>query len=298
MERNEHADAFADCVVRRTEWDTVMNPAMVLATMLVPFIIAFVIIPLVLPDDINTVFSEVAFLAGGITSLVTECCVISLLLYMMAGRTAKHQGRDMIWADSLIGYAASKGFDTTELESLAKKMHKKWRAPLKAISLLFFALNVLYLFIIAGVCFVGDGQIGDMPYLLTLVGYALVLIQFLLTVGATYGFPFKHEKAQIAFTEELSSQLSRVGIDIGPMPRIVGRRHWIICILLFIITLGLFSIVMFVLACRNMNLHLHNQWDYEQHVLDVIITHEGGKGVKPVEGLKAGMGKRILRSVF
>lgn len=298
MSRNEYADTFADCVIRRTEWDTVMKPGMVILMMFVPALIALFLVTFVLDETAGSVFTEDSVRAGILIALVTECSVVSFLLYIMASRTGRHQKRDEIWTDSLIGYVRSKGGSTDELESLARKIHKRGRAPLRAISLVLWGFSAVYLLFLAFYFFWTDGNISDHVYLYGTVGYIILIVQFLLTTGTTYGFPRSHEKAQIAFTEELSTQFSRVGIDVAPMERMVGKPHWIICIVLFVITLGLFSLILFIMSCRNMNLHLRNQWDYEERLLEAIIEHEGGNGVRPAEGVKSGIGKRLIRSLM
>ena len=131
-----------------------------------------------------------------------------------------------------------------------------------------------------------------------MISYVLLLLQFLLSTGATYGFPYKHEKVQVEFTEEFSRRMDDVGLSFPTMKPLVGKPHRIIMGVLFVITFGLFSLVLFLLACRNMNIHIHNQWAYEQEVLDTIIRIEGGKGVRPVEGAKVGAATRIVRSLF
>ena len=124
----------------------------------------------------------------------------------------------------------------------------------------------------------------------------LLILEFLLSTGATYGFPHSHEKAQIEFTEELSSVLDGKGIRVEPMRPLVGRPHWVVAILLFIVTLGLFTAVLFLFACRNMNLHIRNQHEYEDGLLNAIIEAEGGNGVRPAE--RVGRAAGFLRSLF
>ncbi len=298
MKGNEHADAFADCVVRRTEWDTIMRPGPVLATMVVPAAIAFVIIVLVVHIHGGEDITSTGIGGGVVAAAMIECCVVGLLLFTMTRRTRSHQMRDIIWADSLTSYAGSKGADVSRLESLAADLRRRGRTPLTVLSGAMLGFNVLYLLGLGVYLALTHSIIEFWMLLLVAVSYILLLLQFLLSVGATYGFPHRHEGLQIAFTEELSRCLGQVGVDVPPMKRAVGRPHTVVCLLLFLVTLGLFSVVMFLMACRNMNVHILNQWDYERTVLEGIISAEGGTGIGPMEGSEPGLATRVLRSLF
>lgn len=298
MERNAYADRFADCVVRRTEYDTVMKPGIILLTMALPALLALAVVTIVIDVNIGVNFTEEGVSAGILVALVTECCVIGYMLYMLSGRTARHQKRDDIWAEALIGYARSNGADTSEMEDLARRMHRRGRGPLRALSLVMWGFSVLFLLLLGVYLGLLSEPLDQRVYLLGMISYVLLLLQFLLSTGATYGFPYKHEKVQVEFTEAFSRRMDDVGLSFPSMKPLVGKPHSIIMGVLFVITFGLFSLVLFLLACRNMNIHIHNQWAYEQEVLDTIIRIEGGKGVRPVEGAKVGAATRIVRSLF
>ena len=296
MDRNESADDFADCVVRRTEFDTVMKPGLVVATMVVPALIALVMVTIIMDANVGTVFTQDGVRAGIVTALVTECCVIGFMLYILSGRTASHQRRDDIWTRSLIGYARSKGADTGELERLADRMHAKGRSPLRILSLVLWGFSLILLLAMAFYFGLLTGEIDRRIYILAGAAYVLLILEFLLSTGATYGFPHSHEKAQIEFMEALSSVLDGKGIRVEPMRPLVGRPHWVVAILLSIVTLGFFTAVLFLFACRNMNLHIRNQHEYEDGLLNAIIEAEGGNGVRPAE--RIGRAAGFLRSLF
>ena len=296
MDRNESADDFADCVVRRTEFDTVMKPGLVVATMVVPALIALVMVTVIMDANVGTVFTQDGVRAGIVTALVTECCVIGFMLYILSGRTASHQRRDDIWTRSLIGYARSKGADTGELERLADRMHAKGRSPLRILSLVLWGFSLILLLAMAFYFGLLTGEIDRRIYILAGAAYVLLILEFLLSTGATYGFPHSHEKAQIEFTEELSWGLGGRGVGVGPVRPLVGRPHWVVAILLSIVTLGFFTAVLFLFACRNMNLHIRNQHEYEDGLLNAIIEAEGGNGVRPAE--RIGRAAGFLRSLF
>lgn len=298
MERNEYADEFADCVVRRTEYDTVMKPGILLLTMVLPALMALAAVTLVIDTNLGTNFTEEGVRAGILVALVVECCIIGYLLYTLSGRTQRHQARDDIWAEALIGYARTKGSDTAEMERLASKMHRRGRSPLRALSLVLWGFSVLFLLALGIYLGLLAQPLDNRVFVLGTASYGLLILQFLLSTGLTYGFPRGHEKSQIRFAEEFSARMGDVGIDMPVMKPVVGKPHWVICIILFIITLGLFSLIMFLLACRSMNLHIHNQWHYEEDVLKRIIEIEGGKSVRPVEGSRMGLARSFIKSIF
>lgn len=298
MERNEFADQFADCVVRRTEYDTVMKPGIVILTMALPALLVLAVVTLVIDANLGTNFTEEGVRAGILVALMVECCIIGFLLYALSSRTQRHQARDDIWTEALVGYARSKGSNVTELEKLGSKLHRRGRFPLRAVALVLWGISVLFLLAIGVYLGLLTSPLDNRLFVFGTVSYLLLILQFLLSTGATYGFPRGHEKRQIAFTEEFSARMGDVGIDMPAMKPLVGKAHWVVCIVLFIVTLGLFSIVMFLLACRNMNLHIHNQWGYEKDVLQRIMDTEGGKSVRPVEGSRMGVAQSFLKSIF
>ena len=298
MERNEYADSFADCVVRRTEYDTVMKPGIIILTMALPALLALAVVTVAIDANLGVNFTEEGVRAGILVALVTECSIIGFMLYMLSGRTARHQSRDDDWAAALIGYARSKGADVSDMEALAQKMHRRGRSSLRVLSLVLWGISVIFLLFLGVYLGLLSEPLDQRIYLLGTISYILLILQFLLSTGATYGFPYKHEKRQIAFTEEFSRRMGEVGLEFPSMKPLVGRPHRILMGLLFIITLGLLSLVLFLLACRNMNLHIHNQWGYEQKVLERILEIEGGRGVRPVEGARMGAAASIIRSIF
>lgn len=298
MQRNEYADDFADCVIRRTEYDTVMKPGMLMLTMVLPALMALATVTLVIDRNLGINFTEEGVRAGILVALVIECCIIGFLLYTLSSRTHRHQVRDDVWAEALTGYARSKGAHVSEMEKLASKIHRRGRFPLRTLSIVLWGFSVLFLLGLGVYLGLLAEPMDERIYSLGAISYILLILQFLLSTGATYGFPYSHEKRQIAFTAEFSARMGDVGVDMPVMRSAVGKPHWIICMILFVITFGLFSVVMFLLACRNLNLHIHNQWRYEQEVLQRIMDEEGGKSVRPVEGARMGVARSLIKSII
>ncbi len=134
-------------------------------------------------------------------------------------------------------------------------------------------------------------------YVLVVMSYVVLIIQFLLTTGATYGFSHSHERSQIKFTEGLSKVMKEIEINVEPMA--AGRqatpdnmRRAVV------VMLGLFFFILFVLSYRNTNFYIRNQHAYEDDILNEVIKREGGSWVRPVEGSEPDTVVRVLKSLF
>ena len=57
---------------------------------------------------------------------------VSFILFVLTRRSSSHLARDIVWMDSLIGYAESKGADTSALRSIRDDASKgRWTANYK-----------------------------------------------------------------------------------------------------------------------------------------------------------------------
>ena len=112
-----------------------------------------------------------------------------------------------------------------------------------------------------------------------MLGAAFNFIMFLMVFRYAMKYPFKHESAQIQFVDELRRILSHDGLYIPEMLPAVKHIWLIVHIFLFMITGGLYAILLIITTYRSTNDHLFNQWSYEVKLMDAIIKHEGGKGI-------------------
>ena len=62
----------------------------------------------------------------------------------------------------------------------------------------------------------------------------------------------------------------------------VRKARWAVHIVLFAVTLGVYSVVILLLANRRTNTHIRSQWGYESRVMISMIRHEGGIGIEGV----------------
>lgn len=279
MERNEWADRFVDCVVQRSQRDNVLGTFSMLLTMVLPYLIGMVILVLVFASD-PEVLEGWSFDVATEVGLIAENCIAGYILLAMTRRSRKHLSRDLDWMDALIGYVGSHGMDTSGMEELRGRAAKgAWGARL-AVAKVLWAIGVLFL--IAVVLYLGHGDgpyDGDILMLVTL-SYILLMIQFLFAVGATTGFPSRHDEVQCEFTRELKQRCEGFGLFIPAMERRVPKRHRVVRAVLFIVTLGLFSIPLLLLCNMHLNRHIRGQWSYEERLMDDIISFEGGSGIE------------------
>ena len=279
MERNQWADRFTDNVVRRTERDSGTSVYVVFLLLCIPMFLAIVFSVFVVEtnQDIfdSTGIIEIAFS----TIFIGECCIAGFLLYSYTRTDHGHQARDVEWMDALIGYVGSKGGDTSDMERIRKSVRTSGWSAKKTFSGAMLLVDLVILAAIGIATFLDIGMLSDRSFQMLLVCYAVLLIQFVFTVSTTVRFPFRHDRIQCEFTEALSVQLRGIGIPMEPMHRSVRRSYLLIHILLFIVTLGLYSCVLLLLTSYLTSRHIKTQWKYEQRLVLEILSFEGGVGI-------------------
>ena len=282
MERNQWADRFTDNVVRRTERDSDTSVYVVFLLLCIPMFLAIVFSFFVVETNQDIFDSmdiiEIAFS----TIFVSECCIAGFLLYSYTRTDHDHQARDVEWMDALIGYVGSKGGDTSDMERIRKGIRTSGWSVKKAFSGAMLLVDLAILAVIGIAAFLNVGMLADRLFQMLLVCYAVLLIQFVFTVSTTVRFPFRHDRVQCEFTEALSVQLRGIGIPMEPMDRSVRRSYLLIHILLFIVTLGLYSCVLLLLTSYLTSRHIKTQWKYEQRLMMEIISFEGGVGIEGI----------------
>ena len=279
MERNEWADRFVDNVVRRSDWDTITKTSVITLVLVFPIVFALLFSFYVFYENPDVFLdSENSILVALVVSLVGECFLASLILFSLTARTHRHLRRDMLWMDALIGYVDSKGGDSERLRSIRGEVNDRWWTVKTLFSMCIW-LSIAVILGAIGIFMFYRVNVLDMDVLnVVYLSYALLLIQFIFTTGTTYRFPAKHDDAQHRFTKELQRCLP--GIDQPAMGHEVRIGSRIIHIILFVVTLGLYSIPLLLLANHGMNKHIRNQWNYETDLMMKIIRNEGGIGVE------------------
>lgn len=281
MERNGWVDDFVDCVIRRSETDSVPSTYLIVLVIIVPLILAQVFIAsgvTALSDWFDGYEYEVVYYV----SLYAECCIVSFVLFVLTRRSSSHLARDIVWMDSLIGYAESKEADVSTLRgirdsaSMGRWTVKSW------VETAFWLAVTAYAVIQGFILFYGTGPEDGRGFVPFVYVYLLVMAQFVFTLGTTAGFPYRHDQLQCEFSREFSERAAGFGLEIDAMEPSVRKARWAVHIVLFAVTLGVYSVVILLLANRRTNTHIRSQWGYESRVMISMIRHEGGIGIEGV----------------
>ncbi len=281
MERNRWVDDFVDCVIRRSETDSVPSTYLVVLVIIVPLILAQAFIAsgvTALGDWFDGNEYEVVYYV----SLYAECCIVSFVLFVLTRRSSSHLARDIVWMDSLIGYAESKGADASTLRGIRDEASRgRWTAK-GWVGTAFWLAVTAYTIIQGFILFYGTGPEDGRGLVPFVYVYLLVMAQFVFTLGTTAGFPYRHDRLQCEFSREFSERAAGFGLEIDAMEPSVRKARWIIHIVLFAVTLGVYSVVILLLANRRTNTHIRSQWGYESRVMISMIRHEDGIGIEGV----------------
>lgn len=310
MERNRAADEFANCVVRRGDQDLLLKPSLMIVSLVVPLLVGLLFALAVLEVDAgngHVNFPEdmlpECILAMGCTAAFTEAGLISFMIFNVTRRNRNHLKRDIVWMDSLSDYVDSRGGDSRVMRSVRGRYVE---GTSKAVSL--FSMAV-WLFIVVTLALLGIlmHYVTDLEEGIGLAALALLLVlpmllvlflQFIATIGSVLKFPSRHDTIQADFTKALSDACATFGLKVEPMEHTVKKRHAVVHIILTVITLGLYSFVYLIFACRDMNRHLRTQWAYEEDLLERIVDFEGGIGIEPTDEGVPGGAVRLLKKLM
>lgn len=292
MERNTAADDFVNCVVRRSDKDMFLKPSLMIASLIVPLVMGTMISAYILIVNGENGYvhfqqedMEECALAIIISALILESAVMSFMVFCVTRRNNNHLKRDIVWMNSLSDFVDYHGGDSSEMRSIVQRSKHRSEKTVTILSMLIW-LIILAILIVFGVFAHRVTSEEETMGLTTmfLVAMApiilLLMTQFLITVGAVYRFPAKHDSIQTKFSEEFKKQCSRFGLQINAMEHRIKRRMAWVHIILAVLTLGLYSMIYLIIACRQMNRHMSVQWRYEEELMSRIIEFEGGNGIE------------------
>lgn len=286
---------FISCVSSRYDHDTIISGTSMAALLLVPVACAFILI--VIPLNYETTNYD-SRMNGIYTSMIIESIMITFIMMSMYNRLSDHSKRDHEWRSGLIGYASGLGCDVGRLSRMdAEATHlERGRAKYPALAVMAVSL----LIIPAALTNLENSYTNVMEirgqYIYASI--ALAFVMFFLVFITILRYPYQHEHRQVRFTEELARVLDGAGIYIEPMPEVIRHRPVWIHVLLFVVTVGLYSFVMLFIVYRATNNHFYNQWNYEERLMVTLVRAEGGTGIAPVESPRTGFDLRaILGSV-
>lgn len=269
------ANRFVNCVMNRYRSDTVMRMGAILLLIIAPFFALFFGYAY-LGDSHDDVKNFLVW-----SCLAMFFFFISLAMFLIYRRLVDHSVRDREWRESLIEYAASKGGDVTNLWNMNHRANSGERSSAEVPAIL---LLVIFFLAVMFVC--GNpnmfGINGTDPTSMTpilVIGVLVALFMMLFVFLYVLRFPFKHESLQIDFTIELCRILSGKGVNMIEMRQTINHKSVVLNVILFLITGGLWSIIMLYRAYSDANIHVQNQWSYENRAMELIIEAEHGVGV-------------------
>lgn len=277
MQRNQWADRFTDIVVRRTDYDSVPGTDTVILILLIPMLISVVVASLLMAYHANVFDNADTLYITAIMGMLTECCLAAFVLFSLANRSRRHVVRDTVWMDSLIGYAESHGADTSGMRSVRDEIPHNYNISAFVSAGLWMAITAI---VIADGILISRTGLTDLTFRFLIYAYLLVLVQFAVTLGSTAMFPYRHDDMQCRFTAELSDACESFGLSVKRMEPTVRKPRAVINVVLFAITLGLYSFILLLVANRRTNRHIMSQWKYESNLMVSIIRFEDGIGVE------------------
>ena len=269
------ADRFLNCVMRRSESDSLFRIGVILSvTLLCPILVALIYYDLFddIPDN-----AEVAIGLSGWT-------ILFYTIYLEVKGMNLHRIRDMGWISALASYARSRGCGSEEMDRFleSRGMANTGRAmkASKATFLLMFAFNssLILLMRLSGL----NVDQGDL--IVNVISVAMVV-----ELAATAAYIIKtlasHDSIQNEFTALFAEAMGDV-LDVHEPMRtsLTGSRVrlWPHAILL-VVTMGLYATVFNLLAVRKMNIHVTTQWSYENRLVVAIAKAEGASRVEKDE---------------
>ena len=292
MERNTAADDFVNCVVRRSDKDMFLKPSLMIASLIVPLLMGVAISACILIMNSESGYvhfqqedMEECALAMIISALILESAVMSFMVFCVTRRNNNHLKRDITWMSALSDFVDYHGGDSSELRSITQGSKHRSEKTVTVLSMLIWLIIVAILIAFGvfahGVTSEEETRGITAMFLVAMAPILLLLVlQFLITVGAVYRFPAKHDSIQTKFSEEFKKQCGRFGLQVNVMEHQVKRRMAWVHITLTILTLGLYSMIYLIIACRQMNRHMSVQWRYEEELMSRIIEFEGGNGIE------------------
>ena len=309
-DRNISADDYVNCVVKRSNRDMLLKPSLMITSIVVPMIVGLAVALVILAHD-TTVdqphFSgELVNSCGAIaiiTAVVVEMSIMSFMTFCVARRNRNHLRRDMEWMESLCGYVESHGRDASDMRDILKKCRNRTGNAVTMFSMGIWIVTIAVLVVLGFFAQQVTAE-AEAVSLLSMVAMvllpvtALLIIQFISTIGVIYRFPSKHDHLQCKFVEELKERCYSFGLVVEPMEHTVKRRMTWIHIILTFLTLGLYSLIYIAIACREMNRHLIVQWKYEERLMRDIIRFEGGDGIESTEEGAPGTVAKVLGNLM
>ena len=285
---------FRQCVDLRYQSDLVMNGPATAVVLLTPILVLLIVYLLSRSDSVYGILSDY-WEKAVVVCVVVELFVIMVIVYKLYTRLIKHSKRDIIWMQSLLDYARSKGGYVKDMEKTIRKTRRRERFTFRFIPKLllitmFIFMSWVLLYATPAISSLEGGNelfnlyIGgesvfaiDIVYIALMAGAFPTIAMMAVVFIPLVKFPYAHENRQVTFSRHLANSLHQVGVKVMPMTPIVKNMSIILNLFLFFITMGLWFPFMIFKMFRNMNNHLMNEWFYEAEVLKAVES-DGAEG--------------------
>ncbi len=274
----------------RYEDDQIISPVLTILLMftfiLIPSLLSFLNILYSSTADWGYIFSILAM------SLMAVCVNV-------VTRAANHSRRDEEWMYAVNTCLGEMGIRTYgHRGSGIRGRRNQDRAALALLCILSVAIPFYLIFF------------AELLYIPLLISAAILVISSILV----FGFPLRHDREQVEFTEFVSSCLSARGHRVRPMVPSVKNRLWIhvlaviaytaalavavfvypglppaTFLLLLFAALCVHGVAVFGLSLYDLNRHIHTQWAYEEYLYECLwLIHKTGGISKAVRSPEYG----------
>ena len=272
---NECADAFLDCIMKRSRYDTMMHMGMIILVM--------VVTPIIILGFIHTQdYLDTREISGIIGAQLLENLIFNFIIFSIVLALYKHHCRDILWMNALAGYAESYGHDVSELRGIIREFDDRGiRLVVKVFRIYIIALTVLT--VIQGVAVSVKGL--DIDTCVHIVEMLALLMLILLCISTGYQFKKlrKYDSLQRRFERLFCSMMSKELHGITPNAgRIWAKWVWP-HVILMIVTVGLYSLPFSLYVVHTMNVHITTQHRFEGRLMVAIMEKEGATGIRRIE---------------
>lgn len=287
---NPGADAFLDCIMKRSNYDTIVHVWIIaiIGLMLPTFTVIFTGL------HINETVTEYLGILSG--ALLLENLVFNFIIFCVTLALFRHHLRDVMWMDALISYAEGYGLDVGEMKRTRDSFHDTkivWVMKASMIYLIVLALVTAFAALFVSIKDIDNETAGSLQSTLS------TIMLVMLSVSTAYQFYKlrKFDKLQCRFTEIMSDTMKGV-IDVEPQ----GAKFHLISlwphIALIVATFGLYSLPFSLYIVHCMNVHIRQQHDYEGKLIRLMMEKEGAKGVKRISSDSGSGIRTFLKNFF
>lgn len=274
--RNAGADAFLDCIMKRSSYDTLIHMGTILLlVILLPFVTSLYI-------SLNDTILSNETLEALAGARILENLIFNFIVFAIVLSLNKHHRRDILWMEALTEYAHSHGHNTASLTVTCARLRKdRTEAVTKGFLIYLILLTVASVFI--GL-FISIKEL-DMEACNWINSFSSMMMLIVLSIATAYQFHTlrRHDSLQNRFIALFKDMMRP---DLGNIEthyrRIWSKRVWF-HIILMVITGGLYSLFFVFYVVHSMNAHITSQHRFEGKLMRRIMEKEGAVGITKVD---------------